>query len=141
MSVVSNDVHAELVRFTVTIVSAHLARNDMPASEVPDLIQKVYEALSTLGQPGPDLQEKLKPAISAGRSVTPDYIVCLEDGIRVKMLKRHIRRHYGMSPDEYREKWGLPDSYPMVAPNYSSKRSQMAKAMGFGGKIRPAAVE
>jgi predicted transcriptional regulator len=101
---------------------------------VPALIQQVYASLSKLGGPSPEPVVELMPAVPVRRSVTPDYIVCLEDGRKLKSLKRHLRTSYGMSPEEYRAKWGLPSDYPMVAPNYAATRRELAKKIGLGRK-------
>lgn len=123
----------ELVDFATTIVSAYVSNNTVIAGDLPTLINDVYEALSrasvNAAQPP---SEELKPAVPVKRSVTPEYIVCLEDGKKFKSLKRHLRTHYNMSPEEYRDKWGLPHDYPMVAPNYAAARSALAKKMGLG---------
>lgn len=126
-----------LIDMTAEIVSAYVGKNEISASELPSLIQQVYSSLSdvTQGVFASD-NEPLKPAIPLKRSVTPDYIVCLEDGKKFKSLKRHLRAHYDISPDEYRAKWGLPKDYPMVAPNYAKARSNLAKQMGLGQKSR-----
>ncbi len=124
---------SELVDFATTIVSAYVSNNTVVANDLPMLINDVYEALSrasvNAAQPP---AEELKPAVPVKRSVTPEYIVCLEDGKKFKSLKRHLRTHYNMSPEEYRDKWGLPHDYPMVAPNYAAARSALAKKMGLG---------
>lgn len=123
----------EVVRLAAEIVAAYVANNEVPASELPELIRSVHAALGGVG--GAEAQppaEKQKPAVPIKRSVTPDYIICLEDGKRLKMLKRYLRSHYNMSPEEYRAKWNLPPDYPMVAPNYSKQRSQFAKNIGLG---------
>lgn len=124
---------SELVDFATTIVSAYVSNNTVVAGDVPALINDVYEALSrasvNASQPP---AEELKPAVPVKRSVTPEYIVCLEDGKKFKSLKRHLRTHYNMSPEEYRDKWGLAHDYPMVAPNYAAARSALAKKMGLG---------
>jgi predicted transcriptional regulator len=123
----------DLVQFTTTIVSAYVSNNTLVASDVPGLIHEVHEALTrasvNASQPA---SEELKPAVPVKRSVTREYIVCLEDGKKFKSLKRHLRTHYNMSPEEYREKWGLPHDYPMVAPEYAAARSALAKKMGLG---------
>lgn len=125
----------DLLRMAVDIVSAYLSNNSVPASQVPEIINTIYNSLSALnGQPSPGVAEPLKPAVSVRRSVTPEYIICLEDGKKLKMLKRHLRASYGMTPDEYRTKWGLPPDYPMVAPNYAEQRSAFAKKIGLGRK-------
>jgi predicted transcriptional regulator len=123
----------ELVEFATTIVSAYVSNNTVTAGDLPTLIHDVYDALSRASvnaiQPP---SEELKPAVPVKRSVTPEYIVCLEDGKKFKSLKRHLRTHYNMSPEEYRDKWGLAHDYPMVAPNYAAARSALAKKMGLG---------
>lgn len=117
------------------IVTAYLGKNPMPTGQVPDVIATVFRSLSSLqGQAPEPAAEPLRPAVSIKRSITPDYIVCLEDGKRLKMLKRHLRAAYDMSPDAYRTKWGLPPDYPMVAPNYATQRSEFAKKIGLGRK-------
>jgi predicted transcriptional regulator len=122
-----------LVELTAQIVSAYVAKNIVASSDLPTLIQGVYDALGRVATaPEPDVREELKPAISVKKSVMPDYLICLEDGKKFKSLKRHLRTHYNLSPEEYREKWGLPIDYPMVAPNYAAARSELAKQMGLG---------
>ncbi len=123
----------DLIELVSEIVSAYVAHNTVPVAELPKLIEKVHGVLSELGGNGavPEKQE-LKPAVAIRKSVTDDHIVCLEDGKQFKSLKRHLRTRYNMSPEEYREKWGLPADYPMVAPNYAKQRSQLARAMGLG---------
>ncbi len=124
----------ELVELTADIVAAYVGNNAVPANELPALINDVYKALSSAVADGGEekKKEELKPAVPIRRSVHPDYIICLEDGKKFKSLKRHLRTHYDMSPEEYREKWGLPPDYPMVAPNYAKARSELAKKMGLG---------
>lgn len=123
----------ELVELTAEIVSAYVSKNNVPASDLPNLINDVHDALSRAsGRAGGLEREEPKPAVAIKKSVTPDYLICLEDGKRFKSLKRHLRTHYKLSPDEYRAKWHLPPDYPMVAPNYASARSQLAKKMGLG---------
>jgi predicted transcriptional regulator len=123
----------DLVHLTAQIVSAYVGKNAVGASDVASLIADVHEALArATGHTVSPEREDLKPAISIKKSVTPDYIVCLEDGKKFKSLKRHLRTHYNLSPEQYREKWGLPHDYPMVAPNYAAARSQLAKEMGLG---------
>jgi predicted transcriptional regulator len=126
-----------LIDMTAEIVSAYVGNNEITAAELPSLIQQVYISLADVSQ-GVIVSENepLKPAIAVKRSVSNDYIVCLEDGKKFKSLKRHLRAHYDMSPDEYRAKWGLPKDYPMVAPNYAQARSNLAKQMGLGQKSR-----
>ncbi|PWC98030.1 MucR family transcriptional regulator [Azospirillum sp. TSO5] len=124
---------ATLHALTANIVSAYVGNNTAPASDLPGLISTVYGALS---QAGAAVEEKpaREPAVPVKKSITPDYLVCLEDGKKVKMLKRHLRSAYDMSPADYRAKWGLPADYPMVAPNYAATRSEMAKRIGLGKK-------
>ena len=122
-----------MVELTAKIVSAYVANNTVVASDLPALIRDVHDALNRATNHEPVVDsEELKPAIPVKRSVTPDYIICLEDGKRFKSLKRHLRTHYKLSPEEYRAKWKLPNDYPMVAPNYAAARSQLAKKMGLG---------
>jgi predicted transcriptional regulator len=125
----------ELLRMAVDIVSAYVARNDVAADTLPDVIATVYEALSGLETPaGAAAVGARQPAVTVGRSVKRKSIVCLEDGKTFKALKRHLRTAHDLTPDEYRSKWGLQDNYPMVAPDYSAKRSELAKKMGLGQK-------
>jgi predicted transcriptional regulator len=125
------------IQLTANIVSAYVSNNTVASGEISGLISQVYSALMRVsgGQPvapaGP-----LKPAVSVRRSITPEYLVCLEDGKKFKSLKRHLRTQYDMTPEKYREKWGLPSDYPMVAPNYAAARSQLAKQMGLGQQRR-----
>jgi predicted transcriptional regulator len=124
---------ADLVELTAEIISAYVSNNTVVASDLPTIITDVHDALSKVTQRvGAAEREELRPAIAVKKSVTPDYIVCLEDGKKFKSLKRHLRTHYSLSPEEYREKWGLPHDYPMVAPNYAQARSALAKQMGLG---------
>ena len=133
--------HADLLACTTEIVSAHLSNNQIAAEEIPSLIQKVYRTLANVqgdaGGVGAS-SERPQPAVPIKRSVTPDYIVCLEDGKKLKMLKRHLKTAYNMTPEEYRERWGLPADYPMVAPSYASQRSTLAKDIGLGKRGRKA---
>lgn len=125
------------IALTAEIVSAYVSNNPVPAADMPGLINQVHSALQRIsGGPGEVPTEPLKPAISLKKSVTPDYIVCLEDGKKFKSLKRHLRTQYDMTPEQYRDKWGLPPDYPMVAPNYAAARSQLAKQMGLGQQRR-----
>ena len=124
---------AELLRFTAKIVAAHVSYNSLPPADLPQLIETVHEALAGSGEaPAPE------PAVPVGKSVTPNHIVCLEDGKKLKMLRRHLRTAYDMSPEEYREKWGLRPDYPMVAPAYAKLRSELARSIGLGKKHRKA---
>ena len=124
----------ELLEHTTTIVAAHVSKNAMAASDLPRLIATVHETLAKLGpeEPAP----KPKPAVSIKQSVKPEYIVCLDDGKKFKMLKQHLRIAYNMTPDDYRKRWGLPSNYPMVAPTYAATRSKLAKKIGLGSKAR-----
>lgn len=130
-----------LIDLAADIVAAYVSKNTVSANELPGLIKDVFAALETVAnEPAEQPAEPLKPAVSIRKSVTPDYIICLEDGKKFKSLKRHLRTHYDLSPEEYREKWGLPHDYPMVAPNYARARSELAKKMGLGQKGRQAAA-
>lgn len=125
----------DILRMTVDVVSAYVSQNSVSTGQLPDLISMVYNSLSSLDQQEPEPQpEPLKPPVPIRKSVTADYIICLEDGKRLKMLKRHLRTTYGMTPEEYRAKWNLPPEYPMVAPNYARQRSDFAKQIGLGRK-------
>lgn len=118
---------------TADVVAAFVGNNSVPASELPNLIATVHGALLGLAKPAPvAVEEAAKPAVAIKKSVTPDFIVCLEDGLKFKSLKRHLRTRYSMTPEEYRAKWGLPNDYPMVAPSYAAARSNLAKKMGLG---------
>lgn len=123
----------ELVELAADIVSAYVSNNTVVASDLPVIINETFDALSKASARAAEpVKEELKPAVPIKKSVTPDYIVCLEDGKKFKSLKRHLRTHYNLTPEEYREKWGLPHDYPMVAPNYAAARSALAKKMGLG---------
>ncbi|MCB1481140.1 MAG: MucR family transcriptional regulator [Rhodobiaceae bacterium] len=126
-----------LIELTADIVAAYVGNNPLQMAELPGLISQVHSALSgiTTGA-AEEPAEPLKPAVSVRKSVTPEYIVCLEDGKKFKSLKRHLRTHYDLTPEQYREKWGLPADYPMVAPSYAEARSKLAKEMGLGQKRR-----
>ncbi|ESZ41664.1 MucR family transcriptional regulator [Mesorhizobium sp. L2C066B000] len=126
---------AELLEMTADIVSAYVSNNPVPVTELARVISGTYGAISKLqGAPAPKAEEKPTPAVPIKKSVTPDFIICLEDGRKFKSLKRHLGTHYDLSPDAYRAKWSLPSDYPMVAPNYAAVRSAMAKAIGLGRK-------
>jgi len=125
----------EMMELTTEIVAAHVGNNTVAINDLPHLIQEVYKTLSSLGSE-PASPERPRPAVSVKKSVFPDYIVCLEDGKKLKMLKRHLKTSYNMSPEAYRERWGLPADYPMVAPNYAKHRSNLAKQIGLGTKPR-----
>ncbi|MEI7608499.1 MAG: MucR family transcriptional regulator [Rhodospirillaceae bacterium] len=125
-----------LLGLTSQIVSAYVSKNVIPASDIPSLISSVHQSLAALGQPQAPTEAlaELKPAVSIKKSVTPDYLICLEDGKKLKMLKRHLMTTFNLTPNEYRAKWGLPDNYPMVAPNYAKARSDLAVKLGLGKK-------
>jgi predicted transcriptional regulator len=125
---------ANFTELTAEIVAAYVANNSVPAGNLAELIATVHTAVSGLSQPAAPALAALSPAVNPKRSVQPDYIVCLEDGKRFKSLKRHLMTKYGLTPEEYRTKWGLPHDYPMVAPNYAAARSELAKSMGLGRK-------
>ncbi len=125
--------HSELLALTSDIVAAHAANNAVPSSELSGLIEAVFGTLSGLSQPAEPVVE-LKPAVPIKKSVTDDYLICLDDGKKLKMLKRHLKTAYDMTPEDYRAKWGLGHDYPMVAPNYAKKRQELAKKIGLGRK-------
>jgi predicted transcriptional regulator len=124
----------DLVGLTADIVSAYVSKNAVPVAGLAGLIASIHSSLSGVGQPVVAEQPKQEPAVNPKRSVFPDYIICLEDGKKFKSLKRHLAVHYGLSPDEYRAKWGLKADYPMVAPSYAAQRSVLAKSLGLGRK-------
>ena len=126
----------ELLALTTDIVASHVANNTVAIAELPQLIRQVYTSLAAVGAPAAALIERPQPAVPIKKSVTPDYIICLEDGKKLKMLKRHLKTRYGMSPEEYRERWGLAAEYPMVAPNYAEQRRELAKKIGLGTRRR-----
>jgi MucR family transcriptional regulator, transcriptional regulator of exopolysaccharide biosynthesis len=127
--------HLDLIELSAEIVSAYVSNNPVAQPDLPRLIGDVHTALSGLNTASSaEAVENRKPAVPIRRSILPDYIVCLEDGKKFKSLKRHLSTHYSLSPEEYREKWGLPSDYPMVAPNYAAARSALAKKMGLGRK-------
>lgn len=121
---------------TSQIVSAFVSNNSLPSEGLPSVIQSVYKSVNALSRGEAETAERPKPAVPIGRSVTEDHIVCLEDGRKLKMLKRYLRSHYDMSPEEYRQRWGLPSDYPMVAPSYAARRSRFAKEIGLGKSRR-----
>jgi predicted transcriptional regulator len=133
----------EVLRLSVDVVASYLANNSLAADAISGLIKTVHETLTGLdGQAPPPVQtERPKPAISVGRSIQPDYIVCLEDGKKLKMLKRYLRSRYNLTPEEYRRRWNLPPDYPMVAPAYATRRSEFAKQIGLGRGVRRPAAE
>ena len=126
----------DLLAFTTEIVSAYLANNTMPSTEIPGVIEQVFKTLANVNTDVNMTVDRPQPAVLIKKSITPDYLICLEDGKKLKMLKRHLKTAYGMSPDEYRERWGLPADYPMVAPNYAEQRSKLAKDIGLGTRGR-----
>lgn len=130
----TNDMAETLVTLTADIVAAHVSNNSVAVSDLPLIIQNVHSALAGLGQQAAEPEVKQEPAVSIRSSVKPDYIVCLEDGKKLKMLKRHLMTHYQMTPEQYRSKWNLPADYPMVAPNYAEQRRSLAKKIGLGTK-------
>ena len=129
---------SELIEISCKIVAAYVGNNSLGASDIPDVIEKVHRSLEGLSNAPSTAETKQTPAVSIRRSVTPDYVICLEDGKKLKMLKRYLRTRYGLTPEEYREKWGLRSDYPMVAPNYSAQRAAFAKKIGLGKKGRAA---
>ncbi len=124
---------SELLELTTEIVAAHVGNNTVAPDDLPQLIQDIYKTLSAVGN-SQTAAEKPRPAVPVKKSIFPDYIICLEDGKKLKMLKRHLKTAYNMSPEEYRERWGLLPDYPMVAPNYAKHRSNLAKKIGLGTK-------
>jgi predicted transcriptional regulator len=128
---------SNFIQLTAEIVSAYVSNNTVSAGDIPALINQVHAALTRVNAGGGETaSEALKPAVSVKKSITPEYIVCLEDGKKFKSLKRHLRTQYNMTPEQYREKWSLPADYPMVAPNYAQARSALAKQMGLGQQRR-----
>ena len=131
------DLSETLITLTADIVSAHVSHNNVAVGDVSGLIEQVHAALAQLGEPAaPAPAEKQEPAVSVRSSIKPDHIVCLEDGKKLKMLKRHLMTHYGLTPDQYRAKWGLAADYPMVAPNYAAQRRDLAMKIGLGTRPR-----
>jgi predicted transcriptional regulator len=133
----SDSAGGNLIQLTAEIVSAYVSKNTVAAGDIPALINQVHAALTRVSSgKGEPSAEQLKPAVAVKKSVTPEHIVCLEDGKKFKSLKRHLRTQYNMTPEQYRDKWSLPADYPMVAPNYAAARSQLAKQMGLGQQRR-----
>lgn len=130
--------NVEILELTTEIVASYVSNNTVAAADLPAVISDIYRSLSGLGAQAV-LTERPKPAVTVKKSVTPDFIICLEDGKQLKMLKRHLKTAYDMTPDQYRERWGLPADYPMVAPNYAKHRSALAKKIGLGTKPRTGA--
>ncbi|MBT2133265.1 MucR family transcriptional regulator [Croceibacterium sp. LX-88] len=133
MATIESDLSETLITLTSDIVAAHVSNNSVSVDDVPSLIQNVYGALAGLGST-PQPEEKLQPAVSVRASVKSDHLVCLEDGKKMKMLKRHLMTDHGLTPAEYRARWNLPADYPMVAPDYAEKRRVLAKEIGLGRK-------
>ena len=128
---------ADLLGLTAEIVAAHVSNNSVALADLPNLIHDVYRTLASVGLPIAKPQpERPQPAVPVKKSITPEYLICLEDGKKLKMLKRHLQTSYNMTPEQYRERWGLPPDYPMVAPNYAKHRSSLAKKIGLGTKPR-----
>ncbi|PWC32294.1 MucR family transcriptional regulator [Azospirillum sp. TSO35-2] len=125
-----------LLSLTTEIVAAHVSNNTVALTDLPTLIEQVYKSLANVGTEPVVAEERPQPAVPIKKSVTPDYIVCLEDGKKLKMLKRHLKTAYNMTPEDYRDRWGLPADYPMVAPNYARQRSSLAKQIGLGTRAR-----
>jgi len=125
-----------LLTLTADIVAAHVSNNSVAVNDLPNLIQNVHSALSGISGKAAPVEAKPEPKVSIRSSIKPDYIVCLEDGKKLKMLKRHLMTHYNLTPDQYRQKWGLSADYPMVAPNYAEQRRTLAKSIGLGTKRR-----
>jgi len=132
-----NSAHANILGLTAQIVAAHISNNTVSTDMLPGLIQEIYKTLAAVGTEVP-VVERPAPAVPVKKSIFPDYLVCLEDGKKLKMLKRHLQTAYQMSPEQYRERWDLEPNYPMVAPNYAKHRSSLAKKIGLGTKPRPA---
>ena len=122
----------ELLELTADIVSAYVSHNTLPATDIPVIIEQVFKTLSTVTGEASSAADRPQPAVPIKRSITPDYLICLEDGKKLKMLKRHLKTAYNMTPEQYRERWGLEANYPMVAPNYAARRSKLAKDIGLG---------
>ncbi len=128
----------DILALTTEIVAAHVSNNTVSVADLPHLINQVYQSLSTIGSGTVPVAERPQPAVSVKKSITPDYIICLEDGKKLKMLKRHLKTAYNMTPEDYRERWSLAADYPMVAPNYAKQRSRLAKEIGLGTRARKA---
>ena len=126
----------DLLTLTTEIVAAHVSNNTVALTDLPQLINQVYNSLANIGNVATPPPERPQPAVPVRKSIHPDYIVCLEDGKKLKMLKRHLKTAYNMAPEAYRERWGLPPDYPMVAPNYARQRSRLAKEIGLGTRAR-----
>jgi predicted transcriptional regulator len=132
----NSDQSSDLLALTTEIVAAHVSNNTVPVGDLPQLINQVYNSLANIGSVPAAPAERPQPAVPIKKSVHPDFIVCLEDGKKLKMLKRHLKTAYNMTPEAYRERWGLTADYPMVAPNYARQRSRLAKEIGLGTRAR-----
>jgi predicted transcriptional regulator len=132
----NSDQSSDLLALTTEIVAAHVSNNNVSVGDLPQLINQVYNSLASIGSVPAAPAERPQPAVPIKKSVHPDFIICLEDGKKLKMLKRHLKTAYNMSPEAYRERWGLTADYPMVAPNYARQRSRLAKEIGLGTRAR-----
>ena len=126
----------DLLTYTTEIVAAHVSNNSVPVAELPQLIRQIYSTLASIGGAPAAETERPQPAVAIKKSILPDYIICLEDGRKLKMLKRHLKTAFNLTPEQYRERWGLGADYPMVAPNYAKQRSRLAKEIGLGTRAR-----
>ncbi len=133
-----NSTPKDLLTLTTEIVAAHVSNNTVGVADLPQLISQVYQSLANIGKAPAAPAERLQPAVPVKKSIHPDYLVCLEDGKKLKMLKRHLKTSYNTTPEQYRERWGLAPDYPMVAPNYAKQRSKLAKDIGLGTRGRRA---
>ncbi len=124
----------ELLSMTTDVVSSYVSNNTVSVEDLPAVVEQVFRSLSSVTAEGSLSADRPQPAVPIKRSITPDYLICLEDGKKLKMLKRHLKTAYDMSPEQYRERWGLPSDYPMVAPSYAARRSELAKDIGLGTK-------
>jgi predicted transcriptional regulator len=134
MTEITKEKAGDLLRMTAEVAAAYVGNNAVPTAQLPDVIRTIYSSISSLDGGAPAAGNGAKPIVPIKKSIAPDYIICLEDGKKLKMLKRHLRTSYGITPEEYRIKWGLPADYPMVAPNYAAQRSAFAKKIGLGRK-------
>jgi predicted transcriptional regulator len=134
----SSEQNGDLLTLTTEIVAAHVSNNTVAVGDLAQLINQVYQSLANIGSAPVSPAARPQPAVSVKKSIQPDYLVCLEDGKKLKMLKRHLKTAYNMTPEAYRERWGLPAEYPMVAPNYAKQRSELAKEIGLGTRARRA---
>lgn len=133
----NNEENSDLLTLTTDLVAAHVSNNAVAVADLPQLVREVYMTLSQLGaMERAAVSDLPEPAVSIQKSITPDFLICLEDGKQLKMLKRHLKTAYGLSPDDYRQRWGLAHDYPMVAPNYAKKRSALAKKIGLGRRAQ-----